>query len=46
MSNVYNRMLQAYVTLVRGLTCLKKTCKTLGYMEIIVLEIPPGGVKP
>ena len=45
MGNVYNRMLQAYVTL-RGLTCLKKTCKTLGYMEIIVFEIPPGGVKP
>ena len=43
MGNLRNRMLQAYMTLVRGLTCFQKTCKTLGYMEIIVFEIPPMG---
>ena len=32
----------AYATLVGGLTCFKKTCKTLGYIQIIVCEIPPG----
>ena len=46
MGNVHNRMLQSCVTLVRGLTCLKKTRKTLGYIEIIVFEIPPWEVKP
>ena len=43
---ISNRMLQAYVTLVRELTSFKKTCTTLGYMEIIVFEIRPGGAKP
>ena len=43
MGNIRNRMLQACVTLVRGLTCLKKICKTLGYMEIIVFKIPSSG---
>ena len=42
MGNIRNRMLQAYMTLVRGLTRLNKTCKTFSYMEIIVLKIPPG----
>ena len=46
MVNIRNRMLQAYMTLVRGLTCLKKTCETLGCMEIIVFKIPPGEEKP
>ena len=50
MGNIRNRMLQAYMTPVRGLTRLNKTCKTLSYMEIIVFEIPPGvrgvGIKP
>ena len=38
MGNMRNRMLQAYVTLVRGLTCFK-----LSYMEVIVFKIAPGG---
>ena len=32
------------MTLVRVLTCFKKTCKTLDFMEIITYKIPPGGV--
>ena len=39
--NIRNRMLQAYATLVRGLTCLKQTYIALGFMKIIVCEIPP-----
>ena len=35
----------AYATLVRGVTCFKKTCKTLGYMNNIVCKITPGGGK-
>ena len=35
----------AYATLVRGITCFKKTCKTLGYMNNIVCKIIPGGGK-
>ena len=38
-----NRMLQAYVTIARRLTCLKKTCNILGFMEIIVCKIQPVG---
>ena len=39
---------RAYATRVRGLSCFIKTCKTLGYMTIIVCKIPPvgGGSKP
>ena len=44
MGKIRYRMLQAYVTLVRGITCFK-TCKTLGYMEIIVFKSPPGGTE-
>ena len=36
-------MLHSNATLYRGLTCLKKTSKTLFYMKIIVCKIPPGG---
>ena len=39
-------MFQAYVKFFRGLTYFKKTCKTLGYMKIVVSEIPPEGAKP
>ena len=40
--NVRNRMLQSYATLFRGLN-VSKTCKTLGFMQIIVCLIPPWG---
>ena len=42
-TNMCNRMLQAYVTVARWLTCLKKTCNILGFMEIIVYKIQPVG---
>ena len=32
------------VPLVRGLTCFKNSCKTLGYMKLIVCKIIPGWV--
>ena len=35
----------AYATLVRGVTCFKKTCKPFGYMNNIVCKITPGGGK-
>ena len=38
--NIRNRMLQASVTLVTNM--FQKTCKTLGYIEIIVSEIHRG----
>ena len=43
--NVRNRMLHAYMSLFRGLTCFK-TCKTLSYKEIIVSEILPQFFDP
>ena len=46
MGNVNNMMLQSYVTLAGGLTCFKKTCKTFGYIEIIVFNASPWGSKP
>ena len=43
-TNTCNRMLQAYVTVARWLTCFKnKTCNVLGFMEIIVYKIQPVG---
>ena len=43
-TNMCYRMLQAYVTVARRLTCFKnKTCNILGFMEIIVYKIQPVG---
>ena len=39
--SIRNWMSQAYATLFRGLTCLKQTCITLGFMKIIACKIPP-----
>ena len=36
-------MLQAYMTVARLLTCLKKTYNILDFMEIIVYKIQPVG---
>ena len=48
MGNVRNMMLQAYVTLVRGLACFKtkQVRHWAYYKEIIVSEVPPRGAKP
>ena len=47
MGNIHNRMLQASVhdTCQRA-NKFQETFKILGYMEIIVFKIPPGGAKP
>ena len=43
-TNTCSRMLQAYVTVARWLTCFKnKTCNILGFMVIIVYKIQPVG---
>ena len=40
---MWNRMLQAYVTVARWLTYLKKNCNILGFIEIKVYKIQPVG---
>ena len=43
--NVRNSMLHDYATFYKGLTCFKKTSKTLGYMKVMVYAILSDGAQ-
>ena len=46
--SIHSMMLQAYATVARELTCFKKknTCKTLGFMKIMVCKFPLKHIYP